>query len=239
VKVDIDGKQVAKVQIGAGRSLTLERPTGTNRSFVFVEETSSRATAAGVRPGRSMNGALRVRFYPEKERFHPNDADFRLFSGGLESSLIRHEAAAPSSSMRKATSFSGAPSGAVMPSMALTAAAGPSSSQSATAASRRHALSSGATILGSKTNQTFRDVSAIPQWLIDWPNVTEFNARLVVESPESWCSEHETEELEEVAISALSSRDLVHQHGHPWHHPHYSYRYSTMPPRIDNSYRFY
>ena len=68
-EVYIEGEHVGTWFIPRKDSITIDRPVSVARRFVFFRETDRRAISAGVTPGESLNGLVRVVFYPKKQQY--------------------------------------------------------------------------------------------------------------------------------------------------------------------------
>jgi len=66
--VELEGERVGLWRIYAHDSIVIERPADTKRKFTFFDEDSPEAIEAGVRKGSSLNGLVKVTFYPKKRR---------------------------------------------------------------------------------------------------------------------------------------------------------------------------
>jgi hypothetical protein len=67
--VFIEGESVGTWFIPAHNDITIDRPANVARRFTFFKETDSRAIGSGVTPGESINGLIRVIFYPKKQQY--------------------------------------------------------------------------------------------------------------------------------------------------------------------------
>lgn len=65
VELFIDKEKMGKWRINPHSSITIERPSGVNKQFMFVEEDGSEAWAGRVTPGAHKNGLITAKFYPE------------------------------------------------------------------------------------------------------------------------------------------------------------------------------
>lgn len=68
--VTIDNERVGGWQIDPFDSITIERPSHSQRKFVFVTETSAIARRTGAVQGAEENGVIRVQFRPAKYCAH-------------------------------------------------------------------------------------------------------------------------------------------------------------------------
>lgn len=68
-EVFIEDDQVGTWFILAKNNITIDRPANVARKFTFFRETDTRAMSAGITPGESSNGLIRVVFYPKKQKY--------------------------------------------------------------------------------------------------------------------------------------------------------------------------
>jgi len=151
--VYIEGENIGTWFIPAHEDIVIERPADTARRFTFFKETDTRAVGAGVTPGESLNGVIRVVFYPKKQYIAISPR--RISQPFLESTLLQ-------------------PSISPLP---TTVSLRPET------LSRTVSLpqyQSGATVLGQQSYQTFGSMRRFSDNEIDWNNKTEIIIRLIV-----------------------------------------------------------
>jgi hypothetical protein len=70
VELFIDQEKMGKWRINPSSSITIERPSGINRQFMFVEENCADACDGHVTSGTHRNGLVSAIFFPEKEYYN-------------------------------------------------------------------------------------------------------------------------------------------------------------------------
>lgn len=153
--VHVDGKEIGTWAIHAYTSITLDRPANTRRRFTFVSETSQAAKRTGAIVGHELNGIVSVIFKPAKMQ-----PVYQAISYSTQRS---------SSPRRMASPRSSSPSRMSSP---------PGRTSYGMSSPRR--MSSGVTVLGDRSDQTFGTERALEDREIDWPLSTEISLRLVV-----------------------------------------------------------
>jgi len=177
-EVFVDGLSVGTWRIDQYETITIERPADVNRKFIFAAESSPLARQLGVQKNSYDNGLIKVIFRPEKINicrfseypyistptfYNPSDVTFGEFSQSYTNSNYSMNDSNQSKSMRGCESvsnecnFIGSDS-----------------------------LSSGATILGSGTDQYFNEATPLTE--IDNKNITTINIRLVVAKNQPYVS---------------------------------------------------
>jgi hypothetical protein len=175
-EIHIEGENVGTFFIQAHNSIIIERPADSPRKFVFVSERDYRASQAGVIAGEFTNGLVRVVFYPKKEQVYTVKPSYfsprspRLLGSAETSSFSVRPASPRLLGSSETLSFSARPSSLSSSSF------GPSSPRAKSLTN----YSSGATILGDHSNQTFGTKRRYDDSEIDWNNKTEITIRLVV-----------------------------------------------------------
>ena len=97
--VMIDSTKIGSWRIPAGDSVTIDRPSHTNRKFTFVSEGSSIARQTGSRPGVEANGLIKIVFKPEKEQIALRSPKLTRAASSMSA-----RSAAPSTMARPASS---------------------------------------------------------------------------------------------------------------------------------------
>lgn len=182
--LSIDGEVMGKWRIPAYGKITLERPTKKNKKFTFVEEGTIDAVMGGIESGGQSNGLVTVTFFPETKRY---DAEVLSYNGGRKESyrMTRSKelsrgmprGAFSANSTKTNTNVNG---NSNLQAMAFSSFAPDSSlgSTSGSGLNGSNGYASGGTVLKGKSDQVFRDTSAI--YNIDRRNVTKLAVRLVV-----------------------------------------------------------
>lgn len=228
-EVYIEGEQVGTWLVPAKDIITIDRPANIARRFTFFRETDPRAIGAGVTPGESLNGVIRVVFYPKKQQYIAIGSPPRIMT--QERSYLGFPGAQPSPRTPVVPTLS-APS-ITSPSLRIPSV--PSPLQAATQRSpealrgyppvplspRQSMITSyqsGATVLGRQSNQTFGTVRRFSDNEIDWPNKTEIVIRLIVKTDRN------------IFISTAESSS-----GNTWSREFVAIKDATqpIPPRID------
>lgn len=188
-EVFIENDNVGTWFIRSNDSIVIERPADTNRKFTFMKETDSRAIRAGVIPGESTNGLVKVVFFPKKP------TPIVMTSPKYESIRSARSLVSPQPSFRS-QSMSPPRSAPISPPrsapMSPSRSQQPVTSQSLAMSQPRYesrAVSSfrpvsqyesGATVLGDISNQEFSTMRRFNDNEIDWSNKTTITIRLVV-----------------------------------------------------------
>lgn len=210
--VKIDGNLIGRFIIDPYNNIYIKRPVAEDRALIFVAENSHEGEIAGVISKRYENGIIEVEFLPEKEKENiAYYSDDRSMFHGLESgSKLKSKA---SSSPRNL--FSSSPNHHRE-----------SKRSSSSFANATNSLTSGATILGSKTNQHFQFTSTVQ-------NIDERNRRTIIVR---LVARDEDEDDIPIAISRIPPNIL----SNPYPSERLNgYRYgggggNYFPPRIEN-----
>lgn len=211
-EVYIEGDQVGTWFIPARDSITIDRPANIARKFTFFRETDPRAISAGVTPGESLNGVVRVVFYPKKQQYIaigssprimtptvpilPYGSQYGTVSGVQQRTPVVSPVSSPqipqipSPSLRVPTMAS--PPQAATQQVTQQALVGSQSQEAlargftTTPLSPRQSMvaayQSGATVLGRQSYQTFGTMRRFTDDEIDWANKTEILIRLIVKT---------------------------------------------------------
>ena len=186
VELFIDQERMGKWRINPSSSITIERPSGINRQFMFVEENSADAWDGHVTPGAHINGLISAKFYPEKEYYNnAHQVDEVDDSNEFKSTMPHMKGFAFNEPIRfRQNSCYGA--------QCIRASAGSRGSvmnESLNMAPLTNSMSrtdnynnnfkSGATVLNGRSKQNFGKVSPIKD--IDTHLITKLTLRLVVE----------------------------------------------------------
>lgn len=183
-EVSVDGKCVGTFRINGKSSAVIERPSNEARKFVFVNETSSEASAGNVSAGKRENGLIKVVFTPEVDTsWFGSDALFDEIYVGPKKSMKSASGlypltnCAPEQTIRRTDmGFSNNYSlGSPSTSFGSAQTMGATSKFSLGAS---NSFSSGATILGDSSDQRFNQTGALSNY--DLENRTTINLRLVV-----------------------------------------------------------
>ena len=163
----IDGETMGKWRINDNSSVLIERPSHSNRRFTFVKDDSWQAESSGVKAGSKKNGLVEVVFIPEirinnydmYDSFNCSEEDYVSDKKNKKCSRSNYSNAGPN--MRHANSNSNSNSIRSM-------------SESANFSNN---FSSGATVLGNDSSQTFSTATNIIE---DTANSVTKRVRLVV-----------------------------------------------------------
>ena len=224
-EVYIEGDSVGTWLIPSKESITIDRPANIARKFTFFKETDSRAIGAGVIPGKSLNGIIRVIFYPKKQYISisssiskvvyprvntPSVSSFQN-SGVISpavSSFQNFDVRSPTQSIISSPQASTSSYSNIM-----------SSGMYPKSPPRSPSYQSGATVLGAQSSQTFGSTKRFTDNEIDWENKTEIIIRLIVKPTDN------------LVISTAESKS-----GNMWERQFISIKDNTqsIPPRIDD-----
>ena len=230
-EVFIEDEKVGTWFIAAHNNITIDRPANISRRFTFFRETDARAISAGVTPGESTNGLIRVVFYPKKQQYFTIQTSPNIMLPALGASPRSPRSPSSPRPWSFQQSMSQMP---MIPSVSGQSdtfsprtLARPIMQSSNENVSRRSLVptynqyQSGATVLGRESNQTFGTMRRFSDDDIDWANKTEIIIRLIVNN--------------NVFISTVQSSSPNH-----WNREFVAIRDSTqpihphsIPPRID------
>lgn len=155
VSVWVDGKEVGTFRVPANRSIELKRSSQDSREFVFVRETSNEAKDGMVAVGAEMNGAIKAIWKPEKPPavvYRGGGSSMGATRGGVAkgagfgSSAPKYRSVSERDLYDLVESFCNHPDSHIMTGIASSFSRG---------------MSSGATVLGSDSGQTFSTASRI------------------------------------------------------------------------------
>lgn len=149
----IDGKKVGVWRLGSYSKISIERPVDVQKKFVLLKEGTVAAHDAEIKCGKSDNGLVRVEFRPERERYYDDSINYF----GCDSSRYFNQGLS-----------------------AKTFGCNNQMLECSSGYDRGSGLSPAGTGLGSNSHQRFRNVDAIHD--VDIENITEINARLVVDN---------------------------------------------------------
>lgn len=209
-EIFIEGDKVGTWLIPAKDSIIIDRPINVARKFTFFKETNYRAISAGVIPGNEFNGVIKAIFYPKKEY-----GRVIAMSGPLSPSRrFQNNFSLSTASQPALTSF--APQNTTLSPRSLR----PFSEKTITSTSN---YSSGATVLGSHSHQTFGEARRFSDDEIDWNNKTTIILRLIVKPNDVIISTASSSRYDNdkdfISIKDMASRN-------------------SIPPRID-AYRYF
>lgn len=183
-RLNVDGKDVGRFRINAYSEIDLERPAQERRKFEFYKETSRTARKAGVRSGAETNGLIEATFVPEVptawyEWGNVVDKYSERWFGQPKSKMAAMQRASgdrtAGSSMVHAKASMSAPSfSARVASPALTSAL--------PVEAEEEEYSSGATVLGDRSNQSLIDVAPMN---LDEDRAVTLRLRLIVNEERS------------------------------------------------------
>lgn len=223
-EVFIEGENIGTWFIPATDNIIINRPSNISKKFTFFRETDPRAIGAGTIPGESLNGLVRVVFYPKKRymtittvknlpSYYENQ---NVYIEQTPFNLQKFPTIPKLSSSPQISSQS-----TTLPQISSQSITLPQiSSQSSGIApiSPRKSLTyqSGTTVLGRKSHQTFDTMMRFSKDEIDWDNKTEISIRLIIKSDSG------------TFISTIESSSP-----HMIQKQFISIKRSTNPPRID------
>ena len=168
VTLTIDGESVGKFRLDPYSSFVLERPQGAPRKFTFMKETSSEAREAGVVAKSSENGVVKAVFVPEKQPEFMYETAARISTNSLpKRSRNKSGGIAQHCFRESAGDCDDGDDGGHCKKMSMS-------------------LSSGATVLGGKSDQTFRTVGPITEY--DHSKTTTLFVRMVVDEDKKYVS---------------------------------------------------
>ncbi|MCJ7637814.1 MAG: hypothetical protein MUO21_10025 [Nitrososphaeraceae archaeon] len=154
VHVWIDGKKVGVWRLSSYSRISIERPVDVQKKFVLLKEGTNAAYDAEIKCGKSDNGLVKVEFRPEREGCFDDSINYFGYDGRryFNQSSSINKSFGCNNQMLECNSSGDRCSG----------------------------LSAAGTGLGSDSHQRFRNVDAIHD--VDIENITEINARLVVDN---------------------------------------------------------
>jgi hypothetical protein len=149
VEVNIDGERVGSWRINAFSSVIIERPANVNRKFTFLREASYEAKMTGITDGKNENGLISVVFKPEiNYDCFASQNEFLSYNGDYDCFASQNEF----------LSYNG------------------DYDSNINKCSLKN-YSSGATVLGNRSNQNFTSTSAFDEY--DTSKITTINIRLI------------------------------------------------------------
>jgi hypothetical protein len=178
--ITIDGEVVGSWRVPAYGSIMIERPSHSQRKFVFVNEISGEAYDGEVNVGQKKNGLVSITFKPEKEQeaflqsFSCNElygSSFNNYTNELRGSIKSNKTNRCSIGSSLAKSKYTSNDGVDFMNCSSNSWNSPNN------------LSTGATILGGSSSQRFGKASRITNY--DYDNETIINLRMLV-NEDSW-----------------------------------------------------
>ena len=240
-EVSVEGDKVGTWFIPANDSITIERPSDVSRKFTFFKETDTRATNAGVIPGESTNGLIKVIFYPKKPMAYIMTPTYSTMRTSLPSSST-FLPLSPRRSLQSTYQESISPmtSKSLAPMTTQSLASGSLTTRSASAYSPKRVMSpryqSGATVLGDVSSQRFNSMRRFSDNEIDWPNKTTITIRLIARTIKY---NNESEYMYGLESSGYTGQYPYASGQYPYTSGQYPYTsignrlQSRVPPRID------
>lgn len=150
--LSINGKEVERFRINGNSSITIERPSDTQRRFTYADEKSSQARNYGMQIGNKNNGLISVIFKPEKQTFK-----YSLLNTGMP---IKKKSKLLSNNINHSDNFY----------------SNSYESYNLNCENTKQ-FSSGGTLLGKHSDQNFTTTASIYDY--DFNNITELSARLI------------------------------------------------------------
>lgn len=223
-EVYIEGKKVGMWLIPAKDNITIDRPADIARKFTFFKETDKRAISAGVIPGESFNGVIRVVFYPKKQFIAiKNQTQPKvIYSPKTTQGFVSSSTISSPSYVRRASPLSkqinGRSTEAISPRQTRTYG------NNLSIMPRPPSYQSGATVLGDHSQQQFGSAKRFEDNEIDWDNKTEIIIRLVVKPDRN------------LFMSTVKSSSGNIWNNNTWDEEYVAIQdYSeSIPPRIEN-----
>ena len=149
----LEGEEIGTWRLNGYQSISIERPANIDRKFTFVRDTSIDAIRAGVTPNSDNNGLIKVLFKPEKDYLYTLDETWCGCRSLSMNNNINTTTQFMNNNINKSSSMYDPVS--------------------------HNNVSSGATVLGDRSDQTFRTVG--PLYNVDPENITTIYVRLLVD----------------------------------------------------------
>lgn len=154
--ISIDGEEAGRFRIGENSSITIERPSDTQRRFIYADEKSSQAQNYGMQVGNKDNGLISIIFKPEKQTFR-----YSLLNSGMPNKK-------KSKSLNRNIDYSDNSYGNSYNDSYKNYGFNYENNQQ---------FSSGGTLLGKHSDQNFTTTTPIYDY--DFNNITELSSRLI------------------------------------------------------------